>query len=200
MLIVILTLGCLAPRERTPYEKYYAGDIRHFRANLKEAEKILVYPDELTLKNIFLDPEVKKIYISFIPNETENSFYFASTFEITNKLTIIFRYNFQGENYIDIYSTEDGSTCLVFYSREIGDVLMEKCFKSLPLNSTSDAFQIAKRTEPVILLLGPSQTNSTMVSIRDYVITAEGRDFSEVDRTYTDLDLSVDKILLVLMD
>jgi len=53
--------------------------------------------------------------------------------------------------------------------------------------------------EPVILLLGPSQANKTAVTIRDNLITLEGKDFSEVNRSYTDLDLVVDKMLLVLM-
>lgn len=193
--------GCLSqPIEKTPYEKYYAGDIRHFRSNLREAEKIPVYPNEEAVYNVLMNPVVRKIYISYIPNDTENSFYFASSFELTNKLSIIFRYNFQGKSYIDVYKKEDESTCLAFYSRETSDVFVEKCFKSLPLNSTSEAFQMSSQYEPVILLLGPLQTNLTLVSVRDYVITAEGKDFSEVNRTYTDLDLSVDKILLVLMD
>jgi len=62
-------------------------------------------------------------------------------------------------------------------------------------------FDIAKQEKPVILLLGESQTNLTSVKVfsGNYVIIAYGGNFTENGRSYTDLDLAVDKILLVLM-
>jgi hypothetical protein len=175
----------------TAYEKYYAGDVRHFRANLNEAEKIPVYPNEETIKNVLLNPEVFKIYIAFFPDETENSYYFASSFEVTNKLAIIFRH-ILGED-VQTFKDVDESSCLVFYpDKQI------RCFKSFPINSTDEL--IPSFVEPVILLLGPSHANKTAVTVYNFMIILEGKSFEEVDRTYTDLDLAVDKMLLVLMD
>jgi hypothetical protein len=37
------------------------------------------------------------------------------------------------------------------------------------------------------------------VTVKDNLITVEGKDLSEVNRNYNDLDLAVDKMLLVLM-
>lgn len=190
LVFVLLFSGCLGGGV---YEKYYAGDIRHFRGNLIEAEKINVYPNESAIKDVLLNPEVYKIYIAFFPNETENSYYYASTFELTNKLGVIFRHKFQGNESIDVVNETDGSQCLIFYS--IGK---PKCFKSFPINSTDEL--IPTKVEPVILLLGPSHTNKTTVTVEHNLIIAEGKDFSTVNRNYVDLDLSVDKILLVLME
>jgi len=175
----------------TAYEKYYAGDVRHFRGNLNEAEKISVYPNEEAIKNVLLNQSVYKIYIAFFPNETENAYYYASSFEITNKLAIIFRY-ILGEN-VGTFKDIDESSCLIFYpDKQI------RCFKSLPINSTYEL--VPTYIEPVILLLGPFHANKTAVTVDDYLIILEGKSFEEADRTYTDLDLAVDKMLLVLME
>jgi hypothetical protein len=154
-----------------PYQKEFGGFKINFRADLTEAEKISVYPDEDTLRNVILNDMVEGIGIAYVPNETENSFYLAASFELAYKLTIINRYYFNKVKFID----------------------------SISLNSTSDALDMARSERPVILLLGPSRTNVTAVTVRDYLITAEGGSFTETDRKYTDLDLTVDKILLVLM-
>jgi hypothetical protein len=175
----------------SPYERYYAGDIRHFRGNLDEAAKISVNPNEMSLVNVLLNPEVYRIKIAFFPNDTENSYYFASSFEITNKLSIIFR-NILGEN-VTTFQTEDGSSCLFFLANN-----QIRCFISVPINSTDELSPSS--SEPTILLLGPSHASTTSVSVDGYLITAEGKSFDETDRTYNDLDLAVDKMILVLMD
>jgi hypothetical protein len=175
----------------TSYQKYYAGGVRNFRGNLDEAAKVPVYPNQMSVIDVLLNPEVYRIQIAFFPNETENSYYFASSFEITNKLTIVFR-NILGVD-VTTFNTEDGSSCLVFYpAKHI------RCFKSVPINSTEEL--LPTFMEPVILLLGPSHANRTAVSVDNYLITAEGESFEEIDRKYTDLDLSVDKLILILMD
>ena len=175
----------------TSYQKYYAGGVRNFRANLGLAADVPVLPDEKTLVDVLLSPDVYWINIAFFPNETENSFYFATSFEISNKLTIIYR-NIIGSQ-ISPFQTEDGSTCILFQpSRNV------RCFRSLPINSTDEL--LPSPIEPVILLLGPSHSNTTAVTVEGSLITLEGESFNETDRDYTDLDLAVDKMLLVLMD
>jgi hypothetical protein len=190
--VIILSIILSNPEfHLTPYQKYYAGAVRNFRADLNEAEKVPVYPSEDTLRNILFNPEVYKISIAFIPNESENSFYLADSFEITNKMIIIYRH-YMGDE-VQTFEDEDGSSCLIFYpNRQV------RCFKSLPVNSTDELNSTP--TEPVILLLGPSYASQTAVSIYDFLITVEGKSFQEVNRTYTDLDLAVDKMLLVLME
>ena len=68
----------------------------------------------------------------------------------------------------------------------------------MPINSTDEISPNAQ--EPVILLLGPSRANKTAVTVDNYLITVEGKSFQETNRTYTDLDLAVDKLILVLMN
>ncbi|MFH0929549.1 MAG: hypothetical protein V1818_04330 [Candidatus Aenigmatarchaeota archaeon] len=174
----------------TPYQKFYAGDVRNFRGNLNEAAKVPVYPDERSIISILMNPDVYKIHIAFFPNDAENSFYFASSFEITNKLSIIYR-SFLGTE-VTTFQDKDGSACMIFYPNK-----HVRCFKSVPINSTDDL--IPTPIEPVILLRGPSTANRTAVSVENYLITAEGESFQEEDRDYTDLDLAVDKLILVLM-
>ncbi len=168
LILIILVSLCISTN---PFQREFAGVTLHFRANLNEAKNVPVYPNEESLKNTLLNPDVSRIKIAYIPNETENPYYLADAYELAYKLTIINEYYFQ----------------------------KVKPIITLPLNKTTQAFDFASYDEPVILLLGPSQTNLTAVTVRGYVIFVEGKSFLEINRTYTDLDLSVDKVLLVLM-
>lgn len=194
LIVIIITVLLVLSNPNimlSSYQKYYAGGVRNFRANLDIATDVPVLPNEKALLDVLLNPDVYQINIAFFPNETENSFYFATSFEISNKLTIIYS-NIIGSQ-ITPFETEDGSTCIMFQpSRAI------KCFRSLPINSTDDL--LPTPIEPVILLLGPSQSNKTAVTVERSLITLEGESFEEIDRDYTDLDLATDKMLLVLMD
>jgi len=175
---------------KDPYSLYYEGDVRHFRANLFEANKTPVYPNENAIKDVLLNPEVYKIYIAFVPNETENAFYLASSFEITIKLGLVYKHYYKGLT--GSFKDVDDSSCMLFFEDE-----QVRCFKSFPINSTDEL--IPTPIEPVILLLGPSHASQTSVVVNNNFIILQGKDFSEIDRKYTDLDLAVDKMLLVLM-
>jgi len=175
---------------KDPYSLNYAGDVRHFRANLFEANKTVVYPDEDAVKNVLLNPDVYKITIAYIPNETENANYLASSFEITNKLALVYRSYFNEQP--SVFKDEDNSSCMLFFQEK-----QTKCFKSLPINLTGEL--VSTDVEPVILLLGPSKANQTAVTVKGNIIILEGKDFSQVNRNYNDLDMVVDKMLLVLM-
>ncbi len=170
---------------------YYEGDVRHFRANIFEANKTPVFPNEDAIKDVLLNPNVFKVYIAYFPNDTENAFYGAASFEIGNKLEIIYRHYLPGE--VAKFNDVDGSSCLAFL-----DYDKSLCLKSLPINSTDDL--VPTSVEPVILLLGPSHANQTSVIVNNNLIIVQGKDFSEINRKYTDLDLAVDKMLLVLME
>lgn len=192
--IVFLISVNLIPINQGPfkdaYSLYYAGDTRHFRANLFEANNTAVYPDEDAIKNILLNSNVYKIDIAYIPNDTENANYLASSFEITNKLALVYRAYFNEQP--SIFKDDDGSSCMLFFQEK-----KTRCFKSLPINSTDEL--VPTDVEPVILLLGPSRTNQTDVTVTGNLIILEGKDFSQVNRNYNDLDLAVDKMLLVMM-
>jgi hypothetical protein len=51
-----------------------------------------------------------------------------------------------------------------------------------------------------IFLAGPSQSDETSVRVVDNKVFVNARSFAEINRKYTDLDLSIDKILLLLME
>jgi len=183
-----------APKSSTyfkdPYTLFYEGDDRHFRANLYEANKTPVYPNESAIENVLLNPDIYKIYIAYIPNDNENSYYLASSFELTIKLSLVYRHYLPVN--VSTFKDPDNSSCLLFqeYERAI-------CFLSFPINSTSELAPTS--TEPVILLLGPSQANKTAVNVSNNIITIEGKDVTQVDRNYNDLDMAVDKVLLYMM-
>lgn len=172
------------------YSLFYEGDVRHFRANLFEANKTPVYPNENSVKDVLLNPDVYKISIAYFPSETENGYYLASSFEITNKLGLVYRHYYTGQ--VETFKEEDGSSCLLFPEERI-----TKCFKSLPINSTDEL--VPTTVEPVILLLGSYHANKTAITVKNNLIILEGKDFSETNRNYNDLDLVTDKMLLVLM-
>ena len=164
LIFVMAISGCV--QTQNPKQLEFAGQLINFRADLLEAAKVNVYPNESILKEVLLSPDVAKIHIAFIPNETENAYYAADSFELAYKLTIINK----------------------FYKGFVIKV------ESLPVNSTSEL--LATKEEPIILL---SVSNRTAVTVKDNLIVCEGKDLAEIGRDYTDLDLAVDKLLLVLM-
>lgn len=172
------------------YTLFYEGDDRHFRANLFEANKTPVYPNESAIEDVLLNPDIYKIYIAYIPNDNENSYYLASSFELTIKLGLVYRHYLIEQP--STFKDADNSSCLLF-----SEASKAICFRSFPINSTSELAPTP--AEPVILLRGPSGSTKTAVTVSNNLITIEGKDFSQVDRNYNDLDLAVDKLLLVLM-
>lgn len=168
VLIVAAVSGCT---QKNPYQAEFAGQLLNFRADLTEAAKTKVYPNEQALRSVLFSPNIEKITIAFIPQEDENGVYGVVSYELAYKLTIINKYYYQ-----QILPIE-----------------------SLAVNRTEDLNPTEK--EPIILLLGPKTgAKQTAVSIFGSLIILEGKDFSEIDRQYTDLDLAADKLLLVLMD
>ena len=171
IILIILFSGCVE-NSYNPYEKEFAGINLRFRANLDEARKVPVYPNETTLAAVLLDKDVEEIGIAYIPNDSQNSYYLADSYELAYKLTIINKYYFN----------------------------KTKPLSSIPLNSSLEALTIATKQKPVIMLMGPSQTNSTIVNVAGYFITVQGKSLEEINTNYTDLDLATDKLLLVLME
>lgn len=170
MILVIFISGCI--ETYNPFQKEFAGVKLNFRANLDEARNVPVYPNEIALRGVILNENVEEICLAYIPNDTINSFYLAASYELAYKLTIINKYYFNRTKLID----------------------------SIPVNSSSEALSMASIQKPMIMLLGPSETNLTIVNVSESFIEVHGKSFEEVNRTYNDLDLATDKLLLVLME
>ncbi len=60
-----------------------------FRADLREATKVPVYPSERKLFNEMSSAFIENITIAFMPVEEENGIYIAENFEIINKLSLV---------------------------------------------------------------------------------------------------------------
>lgn len=69
--------------------------------------------------------------------------------------------------------------------------------QSLILNKSEDAQRLASKENPIILMEGG--VNETKVLRAGSVIYVRGKDMTEKNRDYTDLDLAADKLLLALM-
>jgi len=171
IILIILLSGCVE-NSYDAYSKEFAGINLRFRANLDEARKVPVYPNETTLAAVLLNNDVEEIGIAYVPDDSQNSYYLADSYELAYKLTIINKYYFN----------------------------KTKPLSSIPLNSSLEALTIATKQKPVIMLMGPSQTNSTLINVVGYFITVQGKSFEEINTNYTDLDLATDKLLLVLME
>jgi hypothetical protein len=170
MLATVLIAGCIG-EPYNPYQREFGGVKLNFRANLDQAANVPVYPNETALRNAILNNGVQEIGVAYIPSDQENAFYLAASYELAYKLTIINRYYFN----------------------------VTKPITSIPVNSTMDALAMATSQKPIIMLVGESKTNSTLVNVVGYFVTVQGASFEEVNRTYNDLDLATDKLLLVMM-
>ncbi len=81
---------------RPVYSHDYFGIPLNFRADLREAEKVQVYPDEARLYYELRGGLAKNITLVFLPTEGDNGIYTANAFEISYKLGLLF--NLLGRN------------------------------------------------------------------------------------------------------
>ena len=173
-IILVFISGCVG-EEKTRIDDFHAyldKNLLTFRANLTLARDVEINFSGGTCKEM-LYPEMfyKTIYIAFIPNETENAFYAVTGSEI-GKYVIMYRY---------------------FY-----DVAPE--IKPVSVNSPKEAANMVSEKDFVILMLGPSHTNRTGVTLYKNFVVIEGRSLDETNRTWTDLDLAFDRFLLCILD
>ncbi|TRZ55464.1 hypothetical protein D4Q76_00395, partial [archaeon] len=168
------------------------NETRNFRANLIEAEKVPVYPDSNSIRNVFLGGNVSNINIYYIEGK-ENGFYGTSAIELTLKLGLIYKYYRGNEGYS--FGEGNRENCLYFYKSG-----SSVCFNIEALKSAGNISGIKSSPSSIaVLLLGPPFSSKTGVTASNYTVTVEGKSFDETNRKYTDLDLAVDKLLLVLM-
>lgn len=168
--LLVLAIILISGCASNPYQMNFAGNDIVFRANLLKAREIRVYPDEQALKQLLLSPDIEKIKIAFVSNDEENGFFAVASYELGFKLTKAYTFYYQ----------------------------KNPVFESTPINSTAELKP--SKTEPILFLLGPKTgANQTAVTVKDNLVVLEGKDFSEINRRYTDLDLAVDKLLLAIM-
>lgn len=188
---IVYLISSFAPQS-AQYQMNFGNETRNFRANLVEAEKVPVYPDSESIRNVFLGSNVSNITVYYIEGR-ENGVYGSSAFEFTIKMGVIYKYYRGNEGYV--FGEGDRENCLYFYRSD-----SSVCFNIQALKSAGDISSIkSSQSSPALVLLGPPFSGKTAVTISNSTVTAEGRSFDETDRKYTDLDLAVDKLLLELM-
>jgi hypothetical protein len=188
LFLVILISGCT----QNPYQKEFAGQVFNFRANLFEAEKVKVFPNESSVKQLLLDENLGIVTIAMPNVERKAGFYAVAGYEIAYKLTSIYKTIYQGFGDVHAFITKDNYTCLYFDDTKKTICIGKKLFDNL--NETSP-----REKEVVIVLLGEGFVEDTRIEVEGNRIIVQGKSFSEEKRTYTDLDLAADKLLLILM-
>ena len=90
----------------------YKGFPFNFRDDVKAAEKITVYPNEKVLGSMFWDYKIQNISLLFKTDRNYMGLYQANFFELTYKLTIIYRMHYplifeKNINATEIYDFEN---------------------------------------------------------------------------------------------
>ena len=173
LIAIVLISACVSSsnfKQTASHEGIYYDRYLQFRADLNEARNIPVFPNEIALQKALANPWTRRIVIAFIDNPEENAFYAVTAFELT--FTLKAYYN--DTEYRDI--------------------------KAFNVSSIEEARNLADKTVPVIMMVGPSLANKTAVTVDGFFVLSEGKDFSEVNRIYTDLDLAAAKLLLVMLE
>jgi len=88
LLLVVLVAGCTQTTSEPVHDIEFGDRTLHFRADLNEANKVPVIPDENELFLLLANPFVEKMRIYFIPSEM-NGYYSVAGYEMTYKLVTI---------------------------------------------------------------------------------------------------------------
>jgi hypothetical protein len=193
LLIILLLVIFISACTQNPYKREFYGYTFNFRANLFEAEKVKVFPNENAIKRLLLDENLERVTIALPNVERRAGFYAVAGYEIAYKLTIIYKTIYQGVGSIEVFIAENNYTCMYFDDSEKTICIGKKLFDSLDEISPGE-------NEVAIVLLGEEFADDTYVEVKGRKIFVKGKSFSEEKRTYTDLDLATAKLLLVLIE
>ena len=174
LLAIVLISGCVENNNGT-YDARYINTDLPFLSNLDIAQNISVYPDEDTLRHVLFGYQVVGLQFAYYDKNEEAPLYMKSLMSFTSKYT---KMNFDRWHY-DI-------------SKQITAVM---------LNSTEDLLN-ATEENPAILLLGPDFGEETHIDVQGSIVMVYGKDLTLRDgkyAKYSDFDLALDKIILVLM-
>ena len=196
LMAVVLISACLGAPE--VYKIKFAGLDVNFRADLNNAEKVSLEPGAEAVRQIMFENPVSIVRIAFAPNDDFNGFYRVAGFELATKTILAYKqFIFTDKS----FSQQEGDvSCVIFEKSFSGGVAAQRkiCFETVSLNSTEEAFAMANETAPILLM--EAGANETKVLVDRNVVRMTGKDMTESGRKYTDLDLAVDKFLLVLLN
>ncbi|MEM5766185.1 MAG: hypothetical protein QW423_00910 [Candidatus Aenigmatarchaeota archaeon] len=149
----------------------YLGVNMNFRANLRDAKDVLVYPNEELVREEIMNQFIENITIVFKPGEDNvNSHYVLEVFEIVNKLAIAYKLRFA---YIPNFNV---------------------------VNVTSYENIRGTKDNPIIALIHPIYSNETVVKIEDHVIYIQGNNARNSMGQLKNFDLATVKFLMVALD
>lgn len=199
----IVISGCTTQEKHT---LIFKGTELHFRADLNKAKNIKVFPSEEELSDMLLNKSIEKITIAF-PNVTKASYYAVAGYELAWKLTFIYNSIYAPFSNPRI-SEENNYTCLFYPDFDKKICIGNAIFDTDGLNTTafpsmlSRSERVVGKAPLLIVLLGEGFANETEIVVEKEknIIFVKGKSFSQKNRKYTDLDLAVDKLLLVLFN
>lgn len=215
---IVFISACLGAPEN--YKIKFAGMDVNFRADLNKAEKVLLEPGTESIRQVFFENPVSIVRIAFSPkkgfspvcndeacspekitiesDEKNLGYYGVAGFEIQYKTVLAYKQFIFTDK--AIVQDEGGLQCVYFEKLLTGGIGTQRriCFETVILNSTDEAVAMANETAPVILMEASAET--TKVSVENNLVRIMGKDMSQTNRKYTDLDLAADKFLLVLLN
>jgi len=155
---------------------YHKGQRYEFRYDVKEAYRIPVHPDESLLHDLFWDTDIKNITILFKPMDTTtNGYYQIEAFELTYKLTFMYR---------TIPYT------IARIDSQVQPIFMSKKFNAQPIETYEN---ITRENDVLkIILVPPGIANDTYVRAGGNKVFIYGKDFR-------DFDLATIKTIMVAM-
>ncbi|MDD5416392.1 MAG: hypothetical protein PHU12_00270 [Candidatus Aenigmarchaeota archaeon] len=175
ILSIIFISGCVQESKGT-YKMDYYGTEMLFNSNLELAKDIPVYPDNATLKETLFGYNVMGLRFAYYKNDTEAAYYAKALVSFASKYT---KMNFVRWNYD-----------------------MNGKISYTMLNQT-DTLTYSTEEEPTILLLGPAFADETKIVVENNIVKVYAKDL-EIRKGeyagYTDFDLAMDKIILVLAE
>ena len=188
--IFVLLSGCV---QEERHSLIFKGSELHFRSDLNKAVNVPVFPDEALISRLIFNDKLEKITIA-IPNVSKAGYYGVAGYELAYKLTFLYNSIYSSFSKPEVFE-ENNYTCLYYKDFE----------KTICIGKTvfSDYESLkGGKNEIVIALLGEGLANETEIVIEQgkNLILVKGKSFSQKNRKYTDLDLAVDKFLLILFD
>lgn len=175
ILLLVAVSGCIEQEIEGKYKINYQGVDFLFNSNLEKAENVTVIPNESAIIDTLFDYNVAELNLAYYENDTEAPLYIKSLMSFISKYKkmnlIVWSYDFD-ERLSYTILTEDGQ---------------------MP-NATMEA--------PSILLMGPAFSDSTRIEVENNIVKIYASDLTPRKggyADYTDFDLALDKIILVLM-
>lgn len=170
---LVMLYQMMVPKPPEPITSLiYMDQIINFRADLREADKIPVYPGETEVYLDTIHPLVDDITIAFKDaGESDNPLYIVEEIEIVTKMSVAYRKMLLG------YPGKTEEDMPGF------DALPVEQYANLP----------GKIQNPIIALVHPKYANETAIRNEGHVTYISGK-------TKEELDLATVKFLMIVLD